>query len=242
MYTFKSRVRYSEIDATGTLSLGGIINYMQDCSTFQSEDLGVGVEYLKEKQRAWLLNSWHIVIHRYPKLAEEIEIGTQAYDFSHMFGYRNFAIKDSKGEFLVVANSLWIFVDTIHSRPVKITKEDVEMYGSGDPLPMEDRGRKIPLPKEMERKYSFFVEPHHIDTNHHVNNGQYIQMARNCIPQQAIISEVRAEYKKQAFLGDKITLYVGKLGDEYIISLNDDNNKPFAIVSFLVKEEDARPV
>ena len=52
MYTINSRVRYSETDERGQLSLTGIINYMQDCSTFQSEDARVGVEYLYNGHRA----------------------------------------------------------------------------------------------------------------------------------------------------------------------------------------------
>ena len=45
MYTFESRVRYSEVDHTELITLPAIINYFQDCSTFQSEDLGVGIDY-----------------------------------------------------------------------------------------------------------------------------------------------------------------------------------------------------
>ena len=52
MYTFDSRVRYSETDEEGRLTVTGIINYMQDCSTFQSEDARVGVEYLDTGHRA----------------------------------------------------------------------------------------------------------------------------------------------------------------------------------------------
>ena len=74
MYTFDSRIRYSETDETGALSLLGVINYMQDCSTFQSEDIGLGVEYLEKKKRAWLLSSWRIVIDRYPVLGERIKM------------------------------------------------------------------------------------------------------------------------------------------------------------------------
>ena len=48
MYTFDSRVRYSETDKDGRLSLNGIINYMQDCTNFQSEDIGVGIDFLNE--------------------------------------------------------------------------------------------------------------------------------------------------------------------------------------------------
>ena len=62
MYSFDSRVRYSEVDEYRKLSLTGVINYMQDCSTFQSEDLNMGIDYLAEKHRAWLLSSWQIVV------------------------------------------------------------------------------------------------------------------------------------------------------------------------------------
>ena len=44
-YSFQSRVRFSEIDHTEKITLPGIINYFQDCSTFQSESLGLGVDY-----------------------------------------------------------------------------------------------------------------------------------------------------------------------------------------------------
>ena len=53
MYTFDSRIRYSEIDRSGRLSIPAVVDYFQDCSAFQSEELGVGVEYLANKKRAW---------------------------------------------------------------------------------------------------------------------------------------------------------------------------------------------
>ena len=49
MYTFDSRIRYSEIDRSGRLSIPAVVDYFQDCSAFQSEELGVGVEYLANK-------------------------------------------------------------------------------------------------------------------------------------------------------------------------------------------------
>ena len=48
MYEFDSRVRYSEVDHHGTMTVPALINYFQDCSTFQSEDLGIGTTVLKE--------------------------------------------------------------------------------------------------------------------------------------------------------------------------------------------------
>ena len=72
MYSFKSRVRYSEVGEDKKLSLNSIINYFQDCSTFQSEELNNGLERLEKLHRVWVLSSWQIVIERYPDLCEEI--------------------------------------------------------------------------------------------------------------------------------------------------------------------------
>lgn len=38
-YEFEGKVRYSEIDHRATMTLPALINYFQDCSTFQSEQL-----------------------------------------------------------------------------------------------------------------------------------------------------------------------------------------------------------
>ena len=75
-YSFKGRVRYSEIGEDGCLTLPGIQNYYQDCCTFQSENIGQGMEALEERQRAWVLSSWQIVVNRYPGLGETIVAST----------------------------------------------------------------------------------------------------------------------------------------------------------------------
>ena len=76
MYTFDSRVRYSETDEEGNLSVVGIMNYLQDCSTFQSEDLKLGISYLNEEKRAWWLSGWQIEILRQQHFGERIRIST----------------------------------------------------------------------------------------------------------------------------------------------------------------------
>lgn len=59
---FKSRVRFSEVDADCKLSFGKIIDYLQDCSNLQSEMLGVGVEHQEETNKAWILSSWQVEV------------------------------------------------------------------------------------------------------------------------------------------------------------------------------------
>ena len=68
---YRGRIRFSEVDHTRRITLPGIVNYFQDCSTFQSEDLGLGIMHCSERKRAWILSSWQVVVERYPEIGRE---------------------------------------------------------------------------------------------------------------------------------------------------------------------------
>ena len=106
MYQFKSRVRFSECNAKAQITVPALVNYFQDCCTFQSEDLGIGLDYLQENHVAWMLSSWQIEVKRYPHLGENIIINTWPYDFKGFYGYRNFTMQDEDGNVIAFANSI----------------------------------------------------------------------------------------------------------------------------------------
>lgn len=231
MYTFDSRIRYSETDETGALSLLGVINYLQDCSTFQSEDIGLGVEYLEEKKRAWLLSSWRIVIDRYPVLGERIKIGTWATSSKGIYGYRDFVIMDQDGNYLVRAESIWFFCDTEKMVPVRVMPEDVAAYGNEEALDLGKAPRKILIPEEYEEGIPVTIAAHHLDTNHHVNNAQYVDIAREAVPCTKMVKGIRADYKKAAVLGEILVPRVTKTGeDEWTVVLADEAGEVRAVV------------
>ena len=220
MYRFDSRVRYSETDERGCLSITGIMNYLQDCSTFHSEDVGGGLAYLNEHHQAWWLSSWQIVIDRYPRLGERIVMGTWPYERKGIYAYRNFTIQDLKGGYLVRANSVWFLFDTKAGRPVRVKEEDVKRYGGPEErLAMDYAPRKIALPEKYEEREPVLVMKHHIDTNHHVNNAQYVEIVRELLPDDFCITELRAEYKKAAVLGDSMIPQVCRTEEGYVAAL-----------------------
>lgn len=232
MFSFKSKVRYSELDKDRKLDLSSIINYFQDCSTFQSEEIGKGIAYLTANNRIWLMNSWQIVVKRYPTLGEDITISTWAYDFKSMYGYRNFLLSDKDGNELAYANSIWVYLDTNTNFPIKITPKDTEGYILSKPYPMEYAPRKIGLPKDLTTLPSFLVVRSNIDTNNHVNNGQYIKMAQEYLPEDFVISQMRAEYKMSAVLGDSIVPMINRNDDTITVVLANTEGNPFSIIEF----------
>ena len=111
MYTMSGRIRYSETDRSGKLPVPGILDYFQYCSVFQSEELGLGVKYLAERHRAWVLNSWQLEIVRLPVECEAVTVETWASGFDKFHGTRNFTMKDQDGKFWlmpILSGFIWI--------------------------------------------------------------------------------------------------------------------------------------
>ena len=203
-YSFDSCVRFSEVGEDQKLTLGSVINYFQDCSTFQSESLGAGVEFLRKQHRVWVLSSWQVVIERYPALCEKIRITTWAYGFKRFLGNRNFTMEDEAGNVVAYANSIWTYLNTETGLPVAVSKEQVDAYGLEEKFSMEYAPRKIAVPEGGMEYELFPVRSHNLDTNHHVNNEQYVAMACEYLPKDFKVWQMRAEYKGQAVLGDII--------------------------------------
>lgn len=231
MYQYSSRIRYSEIGEDGRLTLTNVINYLQDCSTFQSEDCGVGIRYLERKGKAWMLSSWRIRIQRYPEFGERIIVGTWPYGSKGIYGYRNFVMEDGAGKRLVEADSTWFLLDLETGLPCRVMEADVAPYGAPESrIPMEAGPRKLTLPSSCEEGRPITVSAHHIDTNHHVNNVQYVEMAREAAGSRLPIGELRVDYRKAAVLGDVICPKISRDGTAVTVALQNEQEETHAVV------------
>lgn len=232
MYFFDGRIRYSETDSEGKLTLMSLLNYFQDCSIFHSEDVGLGMSYLTEHHMVWVLCSWQIVVERYPGLCERVKIGTAPYKFKSFLGYRNFVMVTEEGECLAKANSLWSLLDTDTGKPTTPPAEMIQGYTLYDRLEMDYATRRIIIPEGGRDEEGIVIKKHHLDSNNHVNNGQFVNMAMEFLPSDFTVGQMRAEYKMQAFLNDILYPHVARDDGRAVVSLNDGTGKPYAVVEF----------
>ena len=233
MYKMTGKVRFSETDEFGRIKLGSLINYMQDCVMLHSESLGVGLDYLTRNHRAWLLSSWQVVLDRCPNLYDAMTIETRPYEFSNCYGNRNFIITDANGELLVKANSIWAYVNTESMRPVRPSEEEKAAYGLDEKIEMDYAPRKLSLPDEMTDLPPIPVRADDIDVYHHVNNARYIEIALSQLPGIQNIRELRAEYKRQAHLGDTIYPKIASVDGNHFVDLADENGKTYTAVEVI---------
>lgn len=239
MYEYDVRIGFSQCDVDTTLNITALIDLLQDCSTFQSEDLGVGFDYLKKDNLVWVINYWDLQIKRLPKLCETVTVGTAPYDFKGFLGFRNFWLKDKEGNYLVKANSVWSLIDIKETKLMKASDELKAAYALSDKLDMEYNSRKVLIPngEDVFEKAvdEITIQIHHLDSNRHVNNGQYVKLALSAIGsldegEPGGVKSLRIDYRKQAILGDVIYPVVYKSGNKRVAALNDAEGKPYSVL------------
>lgn len=240
MYSFTSRVRYSEVDANLRLAIPSLVDYLQDCSTFHSEAVGRGFDHIARTHRAWLLAGWEIEIDRLPRFGEEICVSTWATGFKGLMASRNFTVRAATdpdcANPLIRADSRWFLFDAKAAKPVRIPEEESAPYlpdvEHDAPLDMPRFSRHIRVEGPGKASASIVVSAAHIDTNHHVNNAQYVSMALGALPEETRehVKRVDVQYREAAKQGDTVHPHVHETTDGHIVTLDDAAGDAYAIV------------
>lgn len=233
MYSFESRIRFSEVDETGHLTIASVINYFQDCTIFHAEEVGLGIEHYARIHKIWVLSTWQIQVNRFPKVCEKVTITTYPYAFKGFLGYRNFTITDEKGDICIVADSTWVYLDTLQNRPSRIIPLDVEPYGTLFKLEMDYKKGKIQLESNMDKFEPLPVLPSYVDGNHHMNNGQYVNIAQKYLPDFFYPTHLRVEYRNAAKEGDILHPMISSSESRCVVVLADEDEKPYAVMEFV---------
>ena len=233
MFSFESTVRFSECDETSTLALVPLINYLQDCSAFHTESLGVGIAFQRERGFAWAITSWRIEISALPRLCDRIRIETFCYEMKRTHAMRNYAMRTADGELLVAADAKYVVFDRETGKLIGIPESEHVYVEARPRLEMGPLEKKILASGDYTACDPIVIGPQHLDYNDHVNNAQYVLMALDAASTLAEVGTPRAldvQYRKMAVLGDTVIPHVN-IGDEAVcIDLAAPDGTSYAIV------------
>ncbi len=228
-------VKYSEVDFKGDMKIDSMIDNFQDTTMLNSLKVGASAENLRKRGYAWVLSFWKVKIIRTPKIYDEIKIGTNPYDFKGLFGRRSFWIEDG-GEKVVVADSVWAFMDISTLRPAKVLEDEIEAYGVRDAIAPDifAESRKIILPDaDYTRLPEIPVTRDMLDMNVHVNNCQYMRIALRAADLKVLPKEASMEFKKAAHFGDTFVPYVCADDKQVFVDLRSPEGVSYAVAQFV---------
>lgn len=240
--SYERTVGFADLDADGRMSFGKLLDYMQDSSNRQSNEMGLGISYQNEKKRAWILNSWYVNVEEmeghFPGDCEKLVVSTWPYEFNKVFGLRNYSIarKGSEDKYIVKGQGRWFLYDFESDMIGRITDQDKEKYICVDEkLQMEEVGKKIEAGTKYEQKDSFTVRKYHLDVNNHMNNAWYLKIAEEFVDNKEYVKYFRIEYKLSAKLGDEVIPFVCYDKNRVVIELRGRNGEVYAVCEFVMR-------
>ncbi|MCY6485294.1 thioesterase [Clostridium aestuarii] len=201
-------IHYYEVDYKNRALITSLIDYFGDIAIHQSETLNIGMDYLKENNIAWILYKWDIKVKRYPKFREKIKIGTQPYGIKKFYAYRNFYILSEDGEKIVTADSVWMLIDTVKRKPIKINGFLKNTFGLTDDDNKILKIHKLNKIDKIDNEVDFRIRYSDIDTNGHVNNEKYAAWLIESVPLDIVLNHtlenIKITYRKETKYGETI--------------------------------------
>ena len=239
MYSFSGRVRYSECDETGHLTLVSAMDYLQDCSTFQSQELGMDVDGLTARGLAWVLASWSVEIYRLPVFGEQVTASTWCYEMTRAHARRSFGLSDTSGSPLVRADSQWFVFDVATGRATRVPEDQRAFLADEERLEVAALPRRIRPDGPAQRAPERLATRRDLDTNRHVNNARYVGFALDALESlghEVAGGSLQVQYRAMARLGDTVTPLVYPCERGWDVDLTDGDGTTYAIVRLQQRE------
>ncbi|MBU5592768.1 acyl-[acyl-carrier-protein] thioesterase [Clostridium sp. MSJ-4] len=214
------KINIFDVDSEHKCKFSSLVDFLWDVVISQSDYLGETKEGFVHNQCIWVLLKYDITIYEYPEFRDTITVDTKVLGTKKFYGYRQNIIKNSEGKVIGEVFSTAILIDFEKRRPMRISSNQSEIYGLNgelDEVPLLDD-----IPKIQKEDYikDYPVRYSDIDSNGHVNNVKYMEMAADTLP-RTILNEyklfnIKVLFKKETTDGD--TLHISS---EVI---NDENN------------------
>lgn len=222
-------VHYYETNYRLECKISSIINYFCDIGTKQSEELGVGIDYLIEKRLAWVFYKYDIKVNRYPKYGEKIRVRTFAKSFKKFYASRGYEIYDENNNKIVEGEGIFLLINIDRRRAIRIPEDQYISYGIDiDDCPDINITKLEKLNKEMY-KNNFKVRYGDIDSNMHVNNVRYVEWALESLPLDIVLNY---ELKELSVIFEKECRY----GVEVIASCEVRENEEGLIILHKIED------
>lgn len=241
-FTKKYEIHYYEVDAKLRCKLSSIIDFICDVGTQQSECVGGGIEYCTKNNCAWVFYKDDIKMYRYPMFGEIISITTQPVGFKKFYGLRKYIIMDEENKLIGEGFALFFLIDIEKRRPMRIQKEQYDMYGVNGDVDHDISMEKVERTADEQYNKQFSVRYSDIDSNNHVNNVKYIEWAIEAVPLEVVndykIKRIKIIFEKETTYGESISSYatVEKIDNNNLKSYHTIRNSEGIEVTLLEAE------
>jgi YbgC/YbaW family acyl-CoA thioester hydrolase len=184
IFTRTFRVRWSELDASGTVSPANYLRYLIETAWDWGVAIGWGENYSQNPDVFWVIRETEIYFLRPLRHNDVFDFTIWMVNWQRVRGTRCFELKfKESGDVVAQGTQQIVYMDTKTGRPINLPPEEVERFRLENPrvFPFERFPKIAPVENSftMQRQ----VEGMDLDVYEHVNNSVYINYAEEAAVQ-----------------------------------------------------------
>ena len=213
------------------LSTGDLFRALQDAAGEQSSLVHQGADDLAAKGLMWVVIRYQLSIARWPQGGERVALQTWPGSTRHGMMPRYYRVTDAGGAACIQGCGVWAVVDRVSRKMVSPEEHGVvlETLVTGWESPMPRPVRK----QETDRSRAFTVPAEYLDSNGHMNNTRYYDLAEQCIGRSARdhgLRTVSTEHLTEALCGETMQLHWGQSGERFYIAGQEGDTTVFRMI------------
>ena len=214
-------LRHSEVDRRGVIKLRTVFDLAQEAAANHASAIGVGMRYLAEQRRAWMLSRIRFDFPGdLPRIGDDAAVETYPRGIAgRLFAAREFRLRNQAGTLFAAGTSWWILVDLDRLRPLALPGSlpcelpDNSMRGCR----FAELEKFTPPAGEVIRRFT--VPESGIDVNCHLNNAEYAALVHDYLAgtgrSAADLGSLQLDFIAGALSGDTIELAAEPLPDGF---------------------------
>lgn len=207
----KFTVRFSDCDEHNRLKLSRLFQFTEEAALSDAERKGYGLWNMMRAGFGCAVTRMKLRLNHTPVLGEELRVSTWAKEnYKDKVIYKDYMVRDSRGNILVEGTSSWLLVDMK-------TGKAVPPSTSPYPVPIEEGKEALPekldilsmglFPKVIDQMQARNTD---MDINHHVNHCRYVDWVLDALSRDEIknrgIRSIQMNYIQQVPLGEKVDI------------------------------------
>jgi len=184
IFTRTFRVRWGELDASGTVSPANYLRYLIETAWDWGSAIGWGANYSQNPDVFWVIRETEIHFMRPLRHNDVFDFTIWMVNWQRVRGTRCFELKFKESDDVIAQGTQHIvYMDTRTGRPTNLPEEEIDKFRLENPrvFPYErfPKIAQVETPFTMQRQ----VEWMDLDMYEHVNNVTYVNYAEEAAAQ-----------------------------------------------------------
>lgn len=202
-----------DVSLNGQTKFYTLCNILLDSAAVHANKFQFGYHDMRKENVYWVLSRFHIIMHKYPSMAEQIKVETWPKGVNKLFFMRDYRILSADDSLLTTATTAWLILDGNTGRPKKMEdKNSLHTFHIDDYHAIEAVPDKLPRIPEPDRKMPVVARYSDLDINKHVNAVKYIEWVQDCYPQEIYekknVKEFQINYQAETRFGEEVEIRI----------------------------------